>query len=202
MGQKVDIAHYHNVLSRRHQLIRLVWEIVWPSATWFLPRSMGMPWKRMWLRLFGAKIASTANVYSTAKVYYPANLVMGEHSCLASDVDCYNVAPVIIGEQSTVSQGAYLCTASHDITDPLNHLITAPIVIEDQAWIGAKAFVGMGVTIGQGAVVGATASVYKEVEPWTVVGGNPAKFIKMKKIVNGQGGVNQPLIVSLLHFAA
>ena len=55
-----------------------------------------------------------------------------------------------------------MCTASHDISKPLNPLITAPIVIEDQAWIGARAFVGMGVTIGQGAVVGATASVYKE----------------------------------------
>ena len=70
-------------------------------------------------------------------------------------------------------------------TNPLNPLITAPIVIEDQAWIGAKAFVGMGVTIGQGAVVGATASVYKDVAPWTVVGGNPAKFIKERKI-NGE----------------
>lgn len=183
MRQKIDIAHYHNVLSRKHQIIRLLWGIAWPMATWFLPRSMGMPWKRMWLRLFGARIAKTANVYASAKIYYPANLEMKEYSCLASEVDCYNVAPVIIGEQSTVSQGAYLCTASHDITDPLNHLITAPIVIEDQAWIGAKAFVGMGVTIGQGAVVGATASVYKNVESWTVVGGNPARVIK-KRVIN------------------
>ena len=184
MRQKVDIAHYENVLSRRHQMIRLVWGVVWPMATWFLPRSLGMTWKRMWLRLFGAKIAKTANVYSSAKVYYPANLVMEEYSCLASDVDCYNVDMITIGANTTVSQGAYLCTASHDITNPLNPLITAPIVIEDQAWVGAKAYIGMGVTIGQGAVVGATASVYKDVEPWTVVGGNPAKFIKKRVIKN------------------
>ena len=184
MEQKVDIAHYENVLSRKHQMIRLVWGVVWPMATWFLPRSLGMTWKRMWLRIFGAKIAKTANVYSSAKVYYPANLVMGEYSCLASDVDCYNVAPVIIGEQSTVSQGAYLCTASHDITDPRNHLVTKPIVIEGQAWVGADAFVGMGVTIGEGAVVGARAAVFKDVEPWTVVGGNPARVIKKRVIVD------------------
>jgi putative colanic acid biosynthesis acetyltransferase WcaF len=107
---------------------------------------------------------------------------MGEYSCLASDVDCYNVTPITIGANTTVSQGAYLCTASHDVTNPLNPLITAPIVIEDQAWIGARAFVGMGVTIGQGAVVGATASVFKDVEPWTIVGGNPAKFIKKRTL--------------------
>lgn len=182
MKNKIDIAHYQNVLSRKHQVIRLVWGIVWPLATWFLPRSMGMGWKRMILRMFGAHIAPTANIYSSVKIYYPSNLWMDEYSCMASDVDCYNVVPIHIGAQSTVSQGAYLCTASHDITDPKNHLITEPIVIEDQAWIGAKAFVGMGVTIGQGAVVGATASVYKDVEPWTVVGGNPAKFIKKRVI--------------------
>ena len=180
----MDIAHYKNVLSRKHQMIRLVCGVVWPMVTWFLPRSLGMTWKRMWLRLFGAKIAKTANVYSSAKVYYPANLVMEEYSCLASDVDCYNVAPVIIGEQGTVSQGAYLCTASHDITDPRNHLVTKPIVIEGQAWVGTDAFIGMGVTIGEGAVVGARAAVFKDVEPWTVVGGNPARVIKKRVIVD------------------
>ena len=64
----------------------------------------------------------------------------------------------------------------------MHQLITAPIVLKDQSWIGARAFIGMGVTIGQGAVVGATASVYKDVEPWTVVGGNPAKIIKKRVI--------------------
>ena len=48
--------------------------------------------------------------------------------------------------------------------------------------MGARAYVGMGVTIGQGAVVGATASVYKDVEAWTIVRGNPAKFIKNRVV--------------------
>lgn len=161
-------------------MIRLFWGIVWPLETWFLPRSMGMGWKRMLLRLFGAKLHPTANIYSSVKVYYPVNLIMEENSCLASDVDCYNVDKVIVGANTTVSQGAYLCTASHDITDPLHHLITAPITINESAWVAAGAFVGMGVTIGEGAVVGARACVFKDVEPWTVVGGNPAMVIKKR----------------------
>ena len=181
---RIDIVHYKNSLSRTNQIIRLVWGVVWPCGTWFLPRSMGMSWKRMLLRLFGAKIHPTAGVYSSARIYYPANLTMEAHSCLADGVNCYNVAPITIGEQVTVSQEAYLCTASHDIADPLHHLVTAPITIERNAWIGARAYVGMGVTIGEGAVVGATASVYKDVEPWTVVGGNPARFIKNREIKN------------------
>lgn len=179
---KLDLSKYHNSLSRKHQMLRLVWTVVWGVFARPLPRSAGSGWKRFLLRSFGAKIHPTAVVYSSVKVYYPANLVMEEYSCLASDVDCYNVAPIYIGANSTVSQGAYLCTASHDISSPLNPLITAPIVIEDQAWVAAKAIVGMGVTIGQGAVVGAGACVFKNVEPWTVVGGNPAKFIK-KRII-------------------
>lgn len=179
---KIDLSKYENHLGRKHQLIRLIWGIVWPLGTWFLPRSVGSGWKRMLLRMFGAKMGRNSHVYSSAKVYYPAHLVMGNNTCLASEVDCYNVAPVILEDNVTVSQGAYLCTASHDITNPLNPLITAPVVLKDQSWIGARAFVGMGVTIGQGAVVGATASVYKDVESWTVVGGNPAKFIKKRVI--------------------
>ena len=181
-NQKIDITHYHNSLSRKHQLIRLIWGIVWPLGTWFLPRSTGRPWKRFLLRLFGAHIASTANIRSSTKVYYPANLWMDEYSCLDEDVNCYNVAPIRIGAQSTVSQGAFLCTASHDISHPNNPLVTAPIVIESQAWVAADAFVGMGVKIGEGAVVGARAAVFKDIEPWTVVGGNPAKFVKNREI--------------------
>lgn len=178
----IDLSKYHNTLGRKHQLVRLLWSVVWGLFARPLPRSMCSGWKRFLLRLFGAKIHRTAIVYSSAKVYYPANLVMDAYSCLASEVDCYNVALIHIGANTTVSQGTYLCTASHDITNPHNPLITSPIVIEDQAWIGAKAFVGMGVTVGQGAVVGATASVYKNVNPWTIVGGNPAKFIKKRVI--------------------
>ena len=176
------MSRYHNALSRKNQVVRMLWTIVWGVFARPLPRSVGSGWKRFLLRLFGARIDATAIVYSSAKVYYPANLTMGAYACLASDVDCYNVAPITIGANSTVSQGAYLCTASHDITDPLNPLVTKPIVIEDQAWVAAGAFVGMGVTIGQGAVVGARAAVFKDVEPWTVVGGNPAKFIKRREI--------------------
>ena len=107
---------------------------------------------------------------------------MHEYSCLAPEVDCYNVAKITIGAHATVSQRTFLCAASHDITLSENPLIIAPIAIEDQAWIGAEAYIGMGVTIGQGAVVGARAAVFKDVSGWTIVGGNPAKFLKNREI--------------------
>ncbi len=178
----VDLSEYKNDLSRWNQLARLVWMVVWGIFARWLPRSMGSGWKRFLLRLFGAKLASSSVVYSSVRIYMPWHLEMGVHSCLADDVDCYNVAPVKIGDHTTVSQKAYLCTASHDITKGNLPLITAPIVIEDQVWVAADAFVGMGVTIGQGAVVGARACVYKDVEAWTVVGGNPARELKKREL--------------------
>jgi putative colanic acid biosynthesis acetyltransferase WcaF len=112
----------------------------------------------------------------------PWNLKMGAYSRLGPEVDCYNVDNIIIGAHVTVSQKAYLCAASHNIRTSDFALVHAPIVIEDQAWVGADSFVGMGVTIGEGAVIGARAVVFKNVAPWVVMGGNPAKEIA-KRIV-------------------
>jgi putative colanic acid biosynthesis acetyltransferase WcaF len=181
---KVNLSQYKNDLSRLHQVKRLIWGIVWFVFAKWLPRSIGKKWKLFLLRLFGAKIHKTANVYSSVKIYAPWNLEMHEYSCLAPEVDCYNVNRIIIGAHSTVSQKSYLCSASHDITKSSNPLITSPIVIKDQVWVGADVFIGMGVTIEQGAVIGARSSVYKNVDAWEIVGGNPAKFIK-KRVLNG-----------------
>jgi putative colanic acid biosynthesis acetyltransferase WcaF len=99
---------------------------------------------------------------------------MDEYSCLGPEVDCYNVTKIKIGKHALISQKSYLCSVSHDISKINMPLVISPITIKDQAWIAADAYIGMGVTIGQGAVVRACDSVYKDVEPWTVVGGNPA----------------------------
>lgn len=182
--KKVNVSNYKNVFSKKNQLKRLLWNVIWFLFAKPLPRSIGKKWKIFLLNLFGAKVHKTANVYSSVKVFAPWNLEMHEYSCLAPEVDCYNVDKIIIGANSTVSQKSYLCSASHDVTKSNNPLITAPIVIKDQVWLGASVFVGMGVIIEQGVVVGATSSVYKNVKEWTIVGGNPAKYIK-DRIING-----------------
>lgn len=180
----IDLSQYNNAQSRKNQITRFAWTIVWAIFARPIPRSLLNGWKRFLLRSFGAKIHKTATVYSSVRIYMPWNLEMHEYSCLAPEVDCYNVAKIIIGAHTTISQKSYLCTASHDITNRLYPLISAPIIIEDQAWIGASAYIRLGVTIGQGSVVGACSVVTKDVKPWIVVGGNPAKFIK-KRIIKG-----------------
>jgi len=105
---------------------------------------------------------------------------MENGACLGPNVDCYNVDIIHLKENSLVSQKTYLCTASHDIVGEGFKLITAPIVIEKNAWVAADAFVGMGVTIGENSVVGARSSVFKDVPPNVIVGGNPAKTIRIR----------------------
>ena len=165
-----------------NKIKRIIWNICWTLLARPFPRNMFMPWKRFLLRMFGAKIPDTASVYASATVFMPWNLVMKDYACIGPGVDCYNAAPIVIGNHATISQRTYLCTASHDLTSATHPQIEKPIVIEDRAWVAAEAFVGPGVTIGEGAVVGARGCVFKDVEPWTVVGGNPARFIKKRTI--------------------
>lgn len=168
--------------TNSNRVKRVLWASIWNIFARPFPRSTCSGWKRFLLRLFGAKVASTAVVYSEAKIFMPWNLVMEDYACLASGVDCYNAAPVIIKAFATVSQRAYLCTASHNISSPRHEQIEKPIVVGERAWVAAEAFIGPGVTVGEGAVVGARGVVFHDVEPWTVVGGNPAQYIKNREI--------------------
>jgi putative colanic acid biosynthesis acetyltransferase WcaF len=169
-------------LGFKNYFRRLIWSICWLLFVKPFPRTLCNSWKLLILRLFGAKVAYNAIVYSSAHIYDPQNLIMEKGSCIGPEVDCYNVDIVKLCQNAIVSQKSFLCTASHSIDDFTFKLITAPILIEENAWVAADSFVGMGVTVGKYSVVGARASVFKDVLPYTIVGGNPAKFIKKRLI--------------------
>jgi putative colanic acid biosynthesis acetyltransferase WcaF len=137
-------------------------------------------WRCLLLRLFGARIAERVIVHPSARIWGPWNLRMGPHSCLSPHVDCYSVDEIHIGAYATVSQYSFLCTASHDPDTPDMQLTTSPIVIGAHAWVAADAFVGPGVTIGEGAVVGARSTVLRNIGPWTIVAGTPARMIRKR----------------------
>jgi putative colanic acid biosynthesis acetyltransferase WcaF len=180
-GARVDLSQCRSAHSFANKLGRMFWGWTWILFFRPSPRCLH-GWRRFWLRLFGARIGRGARVYSAARIWAPWNLEMGDHSCLGPDVDCYCVAPIRIGAHAMVSQYSYLCAATHDYEHPHLPLIAAPITIGEGAWVTADVFVGPGVTIGEGAVVGARSSVFKDVEPWTVVGGSPARFIKPRRL--------------------
>ena len=179
---KIDISEYRNDFSLANKIYRMIWNTAW--ALFF--NTSPIPcffWRRSILRLFGADIGKNVSIYPSTRIWSPRNLKVGDYGCLSHGVDCYNPGIITIGPHATVSQYSFLCTATHDITDPHMRLVTAPITICSGAWVCADAFIGPGVTVGEGAVVGARAVTVKNVDGWTVVAGNPAKFIK-KRILN------------------
>jgi len=173
---------YVDSIPKCEKAKRFVWNIVWfflfrPSPRWALNR-----WRLFLLRSFGAKIDRGSRILPSCYVWAPWNLTMGAYSVLADDVKCYSMASIIIGDRVTVSQGAYLCAGTHDISSLRLPLITRPIVLNDFSWVCAEAFIGPGNSVGEGAVVAARAVVVTSVESWDVVGGNPTRIIK-KRII-------------------
>lgn len=168
--------------SLMNRLVRVLWMTTW----FFLARWTPPPlhaWRRWLLRLFGAKIGKGVRVYGSARIWLPANLSMDDLSWLGPKVNCYNQGHISIGKCAVVSQGAFLCASSHDVSDAYFQLILKPIRIEHDAWIAAEAFVGPGVVVGAGAVLGARGVAVRKLDPWTVYGGNPAQAIKTREMV-------------------
>jgi len=141
-------------------------------------------WRRFVLRCFGAKIGADVNTYPSTWIYFPWNLTVGDWTAIGEHVLIYNLGPVTLGQKVTISHRAQLCAGTHDYTLPDLPLIRPPIIICDQAWVCADAFVGPGVTVGEGAIIGARAVVVKHVEPWAIVVGNPARFVKTRVLRN------------------
>ena len=171
--------------STANKLLRLLW-----GATWlflFRPSPAFLRgWRRFLLRCFGARVGPGAKVMPSTRIWAPWNLELGEEACLSHHVDCYCVAQISVGAHATVSQYAHLCSATHDISHPNMKLLQAPIAIGPKSWVCAGAFLGPGVTVGEGAVVGARAVAMRDVEAWSVVAGNPAKFIKTRTLDDAQ----------------
>jgi putative colanic acid biosynthesis acetyltransferase WcaF len=156
---------------------RLLWSIVWLTV-WKLAWNRIHCLRPLILRCFGAKVSLRSNIHGSAWVEMPWLLKMDQWISLGPRTHLYNLGGVTIGERTVISQDVYICAGTHDYTNPLYPLLRPPITIGKNVWIAAGAFIGPGVTIGDGAVIGARAVVTKDVAPWTVVAGNPAKFVK------------------------
>ena len=152
----------------------LLWACLWSLLCRWTPKPFN-PLRVTVLRIFGANISPGAFIHQRARIAHPWNLIMGPGACLGDGTHAYSLAMIDIQAGATVAQEAYLCTASHDFTDPAHPLIISPIVVEPDAFIGARAFVLPGVTVGRGAIVGACSVVTRTVPPHQTVAGNPAR---------------------------
>jgi len=180
--QMLDVTANRNAekYTRNEQIMRVLWSFAVPFFR-FSPR-ICFGWRAFLLRLYGAKVGRETHIYNSATIYMPWNFEIGDQSSVGEHAYVYNLGKIIVGNRTTISQHAYLCAGTHDFSDPALPLIKPPIIVKDQSWICANAFVGPGITVGEGAIVGACAVVVRDVEPWTIVAGNPATFKKLRVI--------------------
>lgn len=104
-------------------------------------------------------------------------VTIGDNCVINREIYMDGRAGVHIGNNVNVSFQACLLSLHHDHNDPGFSAIGAPVIVQDHAWIGARAVILPGVTVGEGAVVAAGAVVTRSVPDYTVVGGVPARVI-------------------------
>lgn len=168
----------------KEKLAQRIWEVarvILCCATPFFMRG----WRRLVVSVFsqffgGANISRYASIARNCRIDYPWDVSIGDMSSIGSRAWVYALDKITIGKNVCIGEDVRLITGSHDVASSHFDLVTKPITINDDVWVATGAIVLPGVTIGEGAVVAAGAVVTKDVEPWTVVGGNPAKFIKKR----------------------
>ena len=165
--------------SLRERVAMLLWESCWTFFCGWTPKPLNA-WRLLWLGLFGAKIHGVPFVHQRARIQIPWNLTLHDRSCLGDRANLYSLGEIEIGARAIIAQEAYLCTGTHDLVNSNLALQVAKITVGEDAFVGARAFILPGVTVGPRAIVGACAVVTKDVAEGTVVGGNPAKYLRTR----------------------
>jgi putative colanic acid biosynthesis acetyltransferase WcaF len=176
--------NFSNPYSTGSKIARILWAVVWTLFFRPTPKRRGQAWRRLLLRLFGAKLG-ICWLHPSVRIWAPWELEIGDNVYVDEGVWIYNAYGCVIHDRVIISANAVLCTATHDYTDPLYPLTGSKIVVGSDTWITMKAFIMPGVRIGDGAVIGAQSVVTRNVEPWTVIAGNPARFVKKREMKEG-----------------
>lgn len=185
------VNKHRSPYGRSEQIRRITWGLCRATLFRWSPRPL-WGWRNWMLRQFGARIGREVHIHNTARIAFPWLLTIGDHTAVGDRAELYNLGSLTIGTHVTISQEALLCGGTHDYTTREMPLIRAPIRIEDDAWVCARAFVGPGVVVEAGAIVGAGAVVTRDVAAWTIVAGNPAVVIKSRHLTGVTSGEEQP----------
>ncbi len=156
----------------------------------------------LYRNLFRVKIGKDSSIHWRAEFNQPSGIAIGNNTIIGNDafldgrfprkwsgkeikLTSYlqeffhpSVRPLTIGNNVSIAGEVRIYTMEHDIDDPDFREVGAPVIIGDYVVIGTRVTILPGVHIGKGAVIASGAVVTKDVDPYTVVGGMPAKFIK------------------------
>lgn len=178
----VDIAAHlgNRNYSRATMMLRFVWSVA-AFFFWLTPRLGANKFRNAILRAFGAKIGSAVRIHPSVSIAFPWNLSVGDNVVIGPGVTLYCLGKVEIGDNVMISQRAHLCAGDHDWRKPNLPLLTPPIFIEPETWIGAEAFVGGGARIRRGSICGARSVVFGDTQPRSIMVGNPARAYRRRE---------------------
>lgn len=175
-----------NKMSKPHKAVYYALVLFGNSVISKIPSRHLRKW---WLELFGARIGKKSFPARRVEVLLPLGLQIGDGVTIGWYAELDARGGLTIGDNTNISSHVKIITGSHDIDDPDYTADFKPVKIGKRCWLGTGAIVLQGVNIGDGAVVAAGAVVTKNVAPYTVVGGVPAKKIKDRShILNYKNG--------------
>jgi len=163
--------------SFANRAARQLWGIVYVLFYRTSPRPMH-GWRQFLLQLFGAKMGAKCHFYPKGRVWAPWNLICEDRVSLGDDAEIYNPSPMYFGSHAIVSQGAYLCGATHNYNDPAFPLVSYEMRFGAYSWICARAIVAPGINAGEGAILGLGSIATRHMEPYGIYAGAPARKVK------------------------
>jgi maltose O-acetyltransferase len=135
----------------------------------------------LYRHLLRISVGSHTSIHRNCRFYRPSHVMIGANTIINRDVLLDGRQGLLIGNNVSVSEGAYIFTLEHDPNSPVFASRGAPVRIEDYVFIGARAVVLPGVTVGKGCVVAAGAVVTNDVPENAIVGGVPARAIGQRR---------------------
>lgn len=169
-----SIFHYFFVVSYEF-LLRVLFS---------LPRFKTIDYfKGLFLRAFGAQIGRGVVFYPGVWIAPGKNLIVGDHVDFALGVLVTTSGGVMIGDRTLIGYHTQILSSNHRIPGGRGKIfgaghVTQPVSIGNDVWIGANCLILPGVKIGEGAVIAGGSVVTKDVPPFTIVAGNPARILK------------------------
>lgn len=179
---KTDLSKYNNRWYQPGSKVkRLLWYFI---NELFLKCSLNPSsgLRIFWLKCFGAKIGEGVVIKPGVNIKYPWKLTIGNHCWIGEGVWIDNLDQVTLEDHVCISQGAFLLCGNHNYKLSSFDLMTAPIILKEGSWVGAKGIVGPGVTMKSHSVLSLGSITTNNLEAYGVYRGNPAVKIKEREI--------------------
>lgn len=143
------------------------------------------PISKLFWRHVLKSIGKNTQIMRGVEIIHPHRVSIGRDVYIGKNCAFYGYEEIFIGDNSLIARDTILLTRSHifsqtDIPIRQQGYTSAPIIIADDVWIGARTTILPGVTIGRGSVIAAGSIVNKSVPEFTIVGGVPAKIIRQR----------------------